>query len=185
MGFSFSDFTSAVRSGAPITPDDVLAVRRVVWPDGAIDRVEAEAILAVNRDARDASPEWGDFLIEAIVDHVVNGSEPHGYIDEADAAWLIGELDRGGAPIGSVELELVVKILEKALNAPETLKHWALSEVERCVLVGEGATRRDGPVRPGIVDAAEVTLLRRILFASAGEGALLVNNDEAEMLWRI
>lgn len=124
-------------------------------------------------------------MIEAIVEHVVNGSEPRGYVDEADAAWLIGELDKGAAPIGTVELELVVKILEAALNAPAALKRWALDEIERCVLAGDGATRRGAPLRPGVVDEAEVALLRRILFAGGGDGALLVSHDEAEMLWRI
>lgn len=57
MGFSFSDFSSAVKTGGPVTAEDVLAVRGLVWPDGAIDRSEAEAILALNRDAKDAAPE--------------------------------------------------------------------------------------------------------------------------------
>lgn len=185
MTFSFSDFSAALQTRAAITPEDVLAIRRAVWPDGVVDRPEAEAILAANRAAPDAPVEWGDFFIEAIVEHVVNGRAPHGYVEASDAAWLIAELDKGEAPIGPLELELVVKILETALNAPEALKQWALAEIERCVVTGEGATRRDGAVRPGIVDEAEVRLLRRIVFASGGEGALLVSRDEAEMLWRI
>jgi hypothetical protein len=36
-----------------------------------------------------------------------------------------------------------------------------------------------------VIDEAEVALLRRIVFAAAGEGACTVGADEAEMLWRL
>lgn len=185
MSFSFSDFSSSLEAGGDITSEDVLAIRRAVWPDGVVARAEAEALFDLHRRARRPGPEWGDFLIEAIADHVLNGTEPRAYVGDDTAAWLIGQIDRGEEAIGPVELELVVKILEGALNAPAPLKSWALAEVERCVLNGTGATRRDGDVRPGMVDEAEVKLMRRIVFAGGGDGALVVSQDEAEMLWRI
>jgi hypothetical protein len=185
MSFSFADFTSSLEAGSAVTAEDVLAIRRAVWPDGAVARAEAAALFDIHRRARESGVEWGDFFIEAIADHVLNGTEPHGYVDEETAAWLTGELDRSGEAISAVELELVVRILEKALGAPASLKAWALAEVERCVLTGRGATRRDGELRPGVVDEAEVKLLRRIVFAGGGDSALLVGQDEAEMLWRI
>lgn len=185
MTFSFSDFSSALKAGAALSPEDVLALRRAVWPDGAVARAEAEAIFEIHRDAGAAGTDWGDFFIEAIVDHVLNGTEPRGYVDDETAAWLTAQIGKTGEAIGPVELELVVKILEGALNAPASLKTWALAEVERCVLTGRGATRRDGDLRPGVVDEAEVKLLRRIVFAGGGDGALVVSQDEAEMLWRI
>jgi hypothetical protein len=185
MSFSFSDFSAALKAGAPVTPDDVLALRRWVWPDGVVSDSEAEALFALNRFTGETPPEWDDFFIEAISEHVLNAAEPHLYVDDATAAWLIGEVDKDDAAVKPVELELIVKILEKALNAPASLKSWALREIEKAVLTGEGATRRDGPPRPGCVDEAEVKLLRRLIFASGGDGALLVGDDEAEMLWRI
>ncbi len=185
MSFSFSDFSSALKAGGAIAPEDVLAIRRSVWPDGEVARAEAETIFELHRLARSPSLEWSDFFIEAIADCVLNGTEPRGYVDDETADWLIGQLDRDGKPIGAVELELVVRIAEKALNAPARLKAWALAEIECCVLTGEGPTRRSGDLRPGSVDEAEVELLRRLVFASGGDGALAVSRDEAEMLWRI
>jgi hypothetical protein len=185
MSFSFSDFSAALKAGAPVTADDVLALRRWVWPDGVISAPEAELLFTLNRTAHDTAPEWDDFFVEAISEYVLNAAEPHPYVDDATAGWLIGEIEHDGAPAGSRELELIVKILEKALNAPASLKAWALREIEQSILTGEGATRRDGPLRPGIVDEAEVKLLRRLVFAPGGDGALTVGDDEAEMLWRI
>jgi hypothetical protein len=185
MSFSFSDFSSTLKAGDALSAEDVLAIRRAVWPDGAVARAEAEAIVELHRLAREPGVEWSDFFIEAITDHVLNATEPRSYVDDDTAAWLTSQIGKGGGAIGPVELELVVKILENALNAPASLKAWALAEVESCVLNGKGATRRDGDVRPGMVDEAEVKLMRRIVFAGGGDGALVVSQDEAEMLWRI
>ena len=185
MTFSFSDFSSALKAGAAVSAEDVLAIRRSVWPDGAVARAEADSIFELHRLAREPGAEWSDFFIEAIADHVLNGTEPRAYVDDETAAWLTGRIGGSGEAIGPVELELVVRILEGALNAPASLKARALAEVERCVLTGRGATRRDGDLRPGVVDEAEVGLLRRIVFAGGGDGALVVSRDEAEMLWRI
>jgi hypothetical protein len=173
MSFSFSDFAAALKSGASMSAEDVLAVRRTVWPDGKISDEEARALFEVNRLARDPAPEWGEFFLEALCDHVVNGQEPKGYIDLANAAWLVEEIERGGDAIGGIELALVVKVLERALNCPDELKRWALARVAEAVL------------RDGRVDGHEAGLLRRIIFASGGDGALAVSREEAELLWRL
>lgn len=173
MSFSFSDFAAALRAGAAISAEDVLAVRRCVWPDGAVSAEEAEALFALNRSAGDRAREWDDFFAEAMTDYVVNQTAPRGYVDEARAAWLIGQIDRDGAPIDAAGVALVVKIVETALHCPQSLKSWALGRIEAAVLSG------------GVIDEAEVGLLRRLVFAAGGEGALAVGADEAELLWRL
>src|SRR5688572_24872383 len=176
MSFSFSDFAAALKAGTRISAEDVLAVRRWVWPDGSVSDDEAEVIFELNRLASDPGPEWTSFFVEAMCDYVVNAREPKGYVDDEAAEWLIEQVGRGGASAGAAgaaELELVVKVLEKALNAPAALKSWALERIEKAV-------RADGKV--GEDEAGQ---LRRILFAAGGEGALTVGQDEAEALWRI
>jgi len=173
MSFSYPDFAAALKAGAPISAEDVLAVRRWVWPDGSVSAAEAEALFELNRSAKDAAPEWADFFVEAMVDYVVNQTPPRGYVEESHAAWLIGQIEQDGAPITATELALVVKVLESALNAPASLKAWALAQIERSVLAD------------GRVGEEEAALLRRIVFAAAGGGALTVSADEAEALWRI
>jgi hypothetical protein len=173
MSFSYSDFSAALKAGAAISAEDVLAVRRWAWPDGAISAAEAEALFELNRSAKDSAPEWDDFFVEAMTEYIVNQNPPRGYVDEARAAWLIGQIERDGAPITPTEIALVVKIVETALNCPPSLKAWALGQIEAAVLSG------------GVIDAAEVDLLRRLVFAAGGEGALVVGADEAELLWRL
>ncbi|HYD12796.1 MAG TPA: hypothetical protein VEC11_08105 [Allosphingosinicella sp.] len=174
MSFSFSDFAAALRNGHRITPEDVLAVRRAVWPDGRVSDAEAGIVFDLNRAVGEPSPEWRDFFIEALTDYVVNQKAPRGYVDEANAAWLIAEVDRDGEPVSRLEVELVVKVIERALNCPASLRSWALAQIEEAVVRGART-----------VDADECRLLRRLVFAPGGEGALVVGQDEADLLWRL
>ena len=184
MSFSFSDFEAALKAGATISAADVLALRREIWPDGAVSDAEASALFDLNRVAGKAGPEWSDFFVEAMTEYVVNQRAPRGYVDDGAAQWLIAGIERDGAAANAADLALVVKVLETALNCPAVLKTWALGRIEAAVLTGEGPTR-SGPPRPNIVDEAEAALLRRIVFAAGGEGACTVGADEAEMLWRL
>jgi hypothetical protein len=185
MTFSFSNFTSNLQAGQPISSDEVLAARRWARSDGGISPAEAETIVEMNRLNSAPSPEWADFFVEALAEFVVNRLQPRGYVDEGNAAWLMAQIDQDGRLETYTELELLVKVLETALNAPPALKDYALRQIEQSVITGEGPTRRGGPISPGVVDEAEVLLLRRILFASGGEGALTVSRHEADLLWRI
>lgn len=174
MSFSFSDFTAALKSGHRVTPDDVLAVRRAIWPDGRVSDTEARFVFDLNRSIVAPSAEWRDFFLDALTDYVVNQKAPRGYVDEANADWLIREVDQDGAKVTRLEIELVVKVVERALNCPPQLRTWALAELEEAVVRGSTS-----------VDAGECALLRRLVFAPGGEGALVVGKDEAEALWRI
>ena len=185
MSFSFQDFAGALKAGTPTSAEDVLAARRWAWSDGGISPAEAETIFELNHLTRDASPEWIDFFVEALNEYIVNRQAPRGYVDDANARWLMAQIDRDGRVETAGELELLVKVLESALNAPETLKAYALAQIERVVLTGEGPTRRGGALRPGVIDEAEVALLCRLLFAGGGEGGVTISRDEAELLWRL
>lgn len=174
MSFSFSDFAASLKDGHRITPDEVQAVRRAIWPDGKISDSEAGIVFELNRLIREPSAEWRDFFLDGLTDYVVNGKAPKGYVDDANGDWLIAEVDRDGEPVSRIEIELVVKVIERALNCPPRLRIWALAQLEEAVVRGSKS-----------VDASECALLRRLVFAPGGEGALVVGQDEAEALWRI
>jgi hypothetical protein len=184
MSFSFSDFAEALKAGAEISADDVLAVRRWAWDDGSISAAEAEAIFELNDLATKPSAEWVDFFVEALTDFIVH-QPPEGYVDEAKVDWLIARIESDGRIETLGELELLAKIMDHALNTPASLKAFVLGEIENTITSGEGPTRRDGALRPGVIDSADVALLRRILFAAGGEAGVTVSRNEAELLWRL
>lgn len=185
MTFSYTNLSGALENGGAISAEDVLDVRRWVWSDGEIAAAEAEAVFALNRLATKPPREWVDFFVEAITEFVVNQQPPRGYVDEGNANWLMAQIDRDGRVDTLGELELLVKVMDSALNAPQSLKSYALRQIEHTITSGEGPTRDGGSLRPGVIDDVEVTLLRSLIFAGASEGALTVGRDEAETLWRI
>ncbi|WP_421836378.1 hypothetical protein [Novosphingobium sp.] len=190
MTINFPELARQAAADGVITADEVLALRRAAWPDGRIDQTEAEAILAINDVVSAKSPEWVDFLVEAVGEYVLNGTEPRGYVADATADWLIARLDHDGRLDSAAELELLVRVLEKALGTPDHLKDYALAQIERAVLTGEGPTRDASILGGGTLSAdsiteAECKLLRRVIFASGGDRPAAVSQREAEMLFRI
>lgn len=185
MTINFPELARQAAADGVITAEEVLAMRRAAWPDGRIDQTEAEAILAINEVVSDKSAEWTDFLVEAVGEYVLNGTEPRGYVADETADWLIARLDHDGRLDSVAELELLVRVLEKALGTPDRLKDYALAQIERAVLTGEGPTRDGGTLSTGSITEAECKLLRRVIFASGGDRPSAVSQREAEMLFRL
>lgn len=185
MSHHFRQIAEQAVADGVISADEVLALRRVAWPDGAISPDEAEAILVINARVAAHSPEWTDFVVEAVGEFVVNGCEPRGYVDTETADWLIARIDHDGRLDSMTEMELVVRVLEKALNCPEALKAYVLVQIERAVVFGSGPTRDGGSLSAGSIGETECKLLRRLIFAAGGSGPAQVTRPEAEMLFRI
>jgi hypothetical protein len=178
----FEKLTADIAARGAITPDDVLALRRAAYPDGIIARSEVEALLALERSTGSTScPEWKALVIEALVDHVVHQTEPVGAVADGETEWLIGILN--GRVATPVELEALVAILEAARAMPPALSAFALQQVKDGCLTGEGPTARGRCHYSRVVDAADVELLRRMLFASGGDGSIDVTRAEAEVLF--
>ncbi|MCC6478386.1 hypothetical protein [Sphingorhabdus sp.] len=184
MTFQFDHFSAAVRAGGEISATDTLALRQWAWADGMLSQRDAQALFELNAHARSKDPEWIAFFTEAVCDFVIDGSEPRGYVSEKDALWVIEEIDKDGRVESSGELELLVKLSEKAVDIPNVLKFYTLDQIERIILSGEGPTREGAVVR-NTVTAAEARLLRRLIFAAGSHGPAIVSREEADMLFRI
>jgi hypothetical protein len=185
MAQTFADLSAALAATGKLNDEDTLAVRRLVWPDGAIAPSEADEIFRLNAACADRSRVWVDFFVEALTHFIVRQVAPIGYVSDTQAAWLIEHIDQDGKLDSLAELELLAKIMETAINVPDVLKNYALRQIEHAVMTGTGPTRTGGTYTPGVIDPMEVTLLRRILFAQAGEGASIIAREEAELLFRL
>lgn len=185
MSVQFSELARTVAADGVIDAAEILSLRQLGWGDGVIHRGEAEAIFAINHAIRQPSAEWVDFFVEALAEFVLNGTEPKGYVDDAEADWLIGALDQDGRLESMAELELLAKVMERAGNVPDRLKHYALGQIEQTVLTGTGPTRCGGALSDTHITSAECALIRRFIFASGGHGPAAVSRFDAEMLFRL
>ena len=84
---------TAMIHGRRITAMDVAWLRREVFASGEVSREAADELFAVERAGLANAPEWTEFFVEMIVDHVVWQSGEPGVLGEAEAKWLSARVD--------------------------------------------------------------------------------------------
>lgn len=173
-----------VAKGA-VTADDVLRLRREVFKDGVVCRAEADALFAIDNSCSTRAPEWDAFFIEAVSDYLIGQEAPIGYVSEENAQWLVGAISRDGVVCSRTELELLIKVMEKAQSMPASLSAFALRQVANVVTDGTGPLANERQAKPGVVTADDVAMLRRILYAFGGDGQVGISRNEAEVLFDI
>ena len=166
-----------------ISPEQVIEIRRDVWPDGTINRAEAEMIFEINDVLEHRCGEWDDLFAEAIVAHLIENADPRGYISESDAAWFEERIKRDDAICGTTELETLIQLLEKAIDAPERLEILALETVRNAVLEGDYELLGNARLRQGVLGDPEVALLRRVIYAKAAGRSEAISRAEADLLF--
>jgi hypothetical protein len=107
---------TAMILGRRVTAQDVAWLRREVFGDGEVSREAADELFAVARARMNNAPEWTEFFVEMVTDHVVWQSRPTGVVSDADAEWLLQRADE----CRTVEtFAALVNILAEAHLAPE------------------------------------------------------------------
>jgi hypothetical protein len=184
MSMHFRELAAQAAAAGEIGAEDILALREAGWADGKMDPDEAETLFHANDHIAESSAEWCDFFVEALSEFIVSTVDPRGYVDQTMAEELVVRIDRDGRVGTMAELELLVRVAEKAISVPPVLKAYALKQIEDAVLNGDGPTRH-GSLDPAGINLAECTLLRRLIFAAGSDRPAAVSKAEAEMLFRI
>lgn len=184
MTMQFSAIAAQAVAEGKIAHEEILVLRQLGWADGRMDPDEAETLFAANDALVEPDPEWSAFFVEALSHFIVNTVEPQGYVDQEMADELVHRIDRDGRVDTLAELELLVRVLELSTSVPASLRSYALRQIEAAVEHGEGPTR-SGELDAGGINAAEVALLRRMIFASGSERPAAVSQTEAELLFRL
>lgn len=179
------DFKHLLQDHTRITDEDVIRFRREVFQDVVVSRVEAEGIFAMNNAIEDTSKSWNEFFVEAMVDYCVNQAKPRGYMSENNAEWLIAQVMKDGRLDSNSELEMLVKIIERASEVPTSFSAFVLDQVALAVVEGNGALLCNNELVSGVIGAPEAQLMRRILYAVGAEGRLAVSKEEVEVLFQL
>src|SRR5215218_5429611 len=74
------DFVKKVSSRGRITFGDIKRLQRDLLPNGAMTREQVEALIAMDAAVSRADPAWAAYLTSTVVDFVVWGSRPTGYV---------------------------------------------------------------------------------------------------------
>src|SRR5215218_8500223 len=92
MSTSLRDFVCRALENRRISFGDLRRLQRDILPARITAREEAEVLLALDQTLDKADRGWREYLIRAVGDFVVWGSEPAGHIDGDKAQWLMSAL---------------------------------------------------------------------------------------------
>ena len=170
-------------SRGEINDDDVQILRRGIFRDGVVSRIEAEALFEIDERVGKKCEAWTVFFVEAISDFLIHQEAPTGYVSQENAAWLINAISGDGLVNTSTEMELLIRIVEKATNAPEELSLFAMKQITQAVIEGEGPLAGNRTLTKGVIGQAEVEMLRRLLYGLSSAGGITISRAEAETLF--
>jgi hypothetical protein len=107
---------SAMILGRRMTAQDVAWLKREVFADGKVTRESADELFTVVRAEMDNAPEWKEFFVDMIAEHVVRQADTPGVVTDEQAVWLLARADE----CKSVEaLAALVNVCAEAERAPD------------------------------------------------------------------
>ncbi len=124
---------SAMILGRRMTAQDVAWLKREVFASGEVTREFADELFTVVRAQMDNAPEWREFFVDMITEHVVRQGDKPGVVTDEKAVWLMAHVDECKA----IEaLAALVNVCAEAQRAPD----WFLASArERAVAAGLSA----------------------------------------------
>jgi hypothetical protein len=178
----FLDLVDQVAASGRISSEDVLALRRQVFPDGVVSAVEADAVFRLDHACPEKCAEWTRFYIDALTDYYVWQSSPRGYVSEEQACDLLAKVLHDGRIDAMSELELLLNVMHWCESCPEALGLAALAAVKESVLTP--GTAAYGSNRPrAVVSPADVALIHKVIHAPGSPGGFTVTRGEADLLF--
>jgi len=173
MRVTKADVEAQIAGRGRIEEQDVLAIRRQVYPGGVISAEEADWLFALHERFAEHDEAWARLFVEALTDVMVNQIPPLGHVTPENMQWLLDRIMQDEQVRSATELELLVNVLEKAISAPDPLAVFTMQQVKAEVLRNNRLAER------------EVAMLRRALYAAGGQQNIAITRQEAEVIYDI
>ncbi len=157
-----------------VSTDEVLTLRRTIFADGVVDAEELDALFALGERAPAGDPAWADYFVEATADFYLREEEPHGYLTTEEFETLRARVTRDGAIASALELGLLIRLMETATSTPPQMAGFVGEQIKARIHEKPGGAK---------IDAGDVEIIRRYIFASGGDGNVAVTRKEAEFLF--
>ena len=162
----------AVIADGVIDADEVKGLRQRLYADGIIDREEADFLFAVNDAVSGGAndPAWAELFVEALTSHVLEDEKSPNVLDDDEASYLISKISADGK-VDQIELQLLVNICSRAKDAPDRFHDYVLEALRQSVL------------EDGVIDEAEVKMIRQVIYGPGGAGGERVDRKEADLIF--
>lgn len=183
--FSFRYPASAIAGKHRLTADDILLLRKHMFPKGLGSADDAQQLLALHRLPLEKCPEWDNWFVEMMTAFIVVHCYPQYSLDDLNAEWLIAMVSQDGVVATPAELELVMHAMEMARAVPDSLSALALDQLRIALETGTGAYSAGRAVRRFGIAAPDMEFIYRILRGSLFFGKTVLSAREAAVLDRI
>ena len=178
MMASVDDILTQALADKVIDPAEFSQLRRKIFDDGHISLHEADMIFQLDMQAQSLPEGWSDFFVGVITDFLIRQTMPTGYVDSIHSAWLMERIEYDDQINEDTEMELLLNILRLAVDVPRDLEVYALNKV-RDKIISRGL---NGQLS---IQAQDVDLLKRVLYASSGSGGFSICREEAQFLFEL
>ena len=115
MLFRSSNISDLVERLRALNAEAVKALRYDLFRGDALTRDEADALFDIERAVSSDCPEWAEFFVDTVVDYLLWQQRPSGVLNEAQAEWLIGQVDRTRS---LAAFAILVAVLDEAHRVP-------------------------------------------------------------------
>jgi hypothetical protein len=171
----------AMARGKNINAADVIALLREIYTEGITTREEAEELIEFDQSLAETTPGWREFFAATVGDHIVNRLAPIGVVDDEKATWLVQALSRRRRIATAAGFASVIRVIETGREISPKLAVYAIEQLRAAIIAGEGPAIGPRVHFSRTIDAQDMDLLRSILIAAGGAGA--VTRIEAEALF--
>ena len=172
-----------VLADGSIGADDVLRLRRALYKDGVLEADEAALIIDLHRRAQVRHPEWDQFYVEALSDHFFWRKRGDRVLTDDDCRWLIERIAADGKVEDTTELKLLLNLLRRSSGSTPAFRAFVQKAALDSVLTSTTPLYGLGDRQAGVIDEADVEIVRWLVYGQASEDGLAISRQEADVLF--
>lgn len=160
----------------------VQRLAREVFPDGVASFEDADLVFRLEAECPERDKAWNHAYADWLTEFYVWRAEPPGTVGDEKARHLLPHLMRDGRIAGGTELELLLNIVTWSHACSVDIVHVLLKVVWDSV-TGAGNAAYGKGREVNRIDATDVEILRKAIYAPATAGGIMVSRAEAELLF--
>ncbi|PZU80372.1 MAG: hypothetical protein DI528_22465 [Shinella sp.] len=167
-----------------LTAEDILLLRKYTFPLGIRSTDDVVTLLALNNTCPEKCEEWNDFFIESLTAFIVDHCYPQGSLDDINVEWMKSVLSTNGVIETSLELSVVLHVIDVAPHVPPLLRAFAIDQVRIAIAENAGAFSAERPRSDGITDY-DIAFFNRVLRTAFDRGFLRLAERERAALFAV
>jgi hypothetical protein len=176
---------SAIADKHRLTADDILLLRKHMFPKGLTSVDDVRQLLALHRSPSEKCAQWDNWFVEMMTAFIVVHSSPHYSLDERNAEWLIALVSQHGVVETAAELELVLHAMEMSRSVPDILSAFALDQLRIALERKVGAYGESRKAKRRGIGIDDIEFVHRILRGAMVAGKVVLRRREVAVLDRI